>query len=284
MADNNCRQHQQRQINLLDHIDAVQDEVSHRMDFIERELDGKTPARPRQRCPRFSRLLVFLSAGELDGLHGGAGASRTPVASAAAQASHETPVDAAGDGAADLPVQLHMRAPQDGGGSRPPLGVRSQSASLAHHFESDCRIVQHVLKLVLSSFFGFFFFLESGIQCCSHPLSYENMNTCGKSAGKIRNKYKVTSYVQEKHSGPDSSCPHATVSLPNAFLSQLLLTVTLSLITQCFTYRSFIFKISSAILNLRCLLAIALEPFLCSVFIYGDLPKVWSRHNCAEKV
>lgn len=37
----NCRQHQQRQINLLDHIDAVQDEVSHRMDFIERELDGK---------------------------------------------------------------------------------------------------------------------------------------------------------------------------------------------------------------------------------------------------
>ena len=35
------RQHQQWQINLLDHIDAVQDEVSHRMDFIERELDGK---------------------------------------------------------------------------------------------------------------------------------------------------------------------------------------------------------------------------------------------------
>ncbi|XP_060898417.1 PHD finger protein 20 isoform X1 [Labrus mixtus] len=33
------KQHQQRQINLLDHIDAVQDEVSHRMDFIERELD-----------------------------------------------------------------------------------------------------------------------------------------------------------------------------------------------------------------------------------------------------
>lgn len=32
---------QQWQINLLDHIDAVQDEVSHRMDFIERELDSK---------------------------------------------------------------------------------------------------------------------------------------------------------------------------------------------------------------------------------------------------
>ncbi|XP_058488017.1 PHD finger protein 20 isoform X1 [Solea solea] len=36
-ADN--KQHQQWQINLLDHIEAVQDEVSHRMDFIERELD-----------------------------------------------------------------------------------------------------------------------------------------------------------------------------------------------------------------------------------------------------
>ncbi|KAL6111912.1 phf20 [Pungitius sinensis] len=38
VADNS-RQHQQRQINLLNHIDSVQDEVSHRMDFIERELD-----------------------------------------------------------------------------------------------------------------------------------------------------------------------------------------------------------------------------------------------------
>lgn len=40
-ASDNSRQHQQWRINLLDHIDAVQDEVSHRMDFIERELDGK---------------------------------------------------------------------------------------------------------------------------------------------------------------------------------------------------------------------------------------------------
>lgn len=35
------KQLQQWQMNLLDHIDAVQEEVSHRMDFIERELDGK---------------------------------------------------------------------------------------------------------------------------------------------------------------------------------------------------------------------------------------------------
>lgn len=35
-------QQQQWQINLLDHIDSVQDEVTHRMDFIERELDGET--------------------------------------------------------------------------------------------------------------------------------------------------------------------------------------------------------------------------------------------------
>lgn len=40
-ALDNSRQYQQRQINLLDHIDAVQDEVSHRMDFIEKELDGE---------------------------------------------------------------------------------------------------------------------------------------------------------------------------------------------------------------------------------------------------
>lgn len=45
VAGHNCRQHQQRQINLLDHIDAVQDEVSHRMDFIERELDGERSRR-----------------------------------------------------------------------------------------------------------------------------------------------------------------------------------------------------------------------------------------------
>ncbi|KAM8917804.1 PHD finger protein 20 isoform 2-T3 [Spinachia spinachia] len=38
-VSDNSRQHQQRQINLLNHIDSVQDEVSHRMDFIERELD-----------------------------------------------------------------------------------------------------------------------------------------------------------------------------------------------------------------------------------------------------
>lgn len=40
--NNNSRQQQLWQINLLDHIDAVQDEVTHRMDLIERELDGKS--------------------------------------------------------------------------------------------------------------------------------------------------------------------------------------------------------------------------------------------------
>lgn len=34
---------QQWQLNLLDHIEAVQDEVTHHMDLIERELDGKSP-------------------------------------------------------------------------------------------------------------------------------------------------------------------------------------------------------------------------------------------------
>ncbi|XP_074528321.1 PHD finger protein 20-like isoform X2 [Halichoeres trimaculatus] len=70
----NCKQHNQRQINLLDHIDAVQDEVSHRMDFIERELDvleswldytGELePPEPLARLPqlkhRMKRLLTQL--------------------------------------------------------------------------------------------------------------------------------------------------------------------------------------------------------------------------------
>lgn len=60
VADNNCRQHQQRQINLLDHIDAVQDEVSHRMDFIERELDGEMGR--RDECDRsvFNSVLFLI--------------------------------------------------------------------------------------------------------------------------------------------------------------------------------------------------------------------------------
>lgn len=81
VPNNNCRQHQQRQINLLDHIDAVQDEVSHRMDFIERELDGTRSRRDEWDTFNsvfvfnLSFLLVILSPGKLDGLHRGAGAS-----------------------------------------------------------------------------------------------------------------------------------------------------------------------------------------------------------------
>jgi hypothetical protein len=45
-GDGSSQQHQW-QINLLDHIDAVQEEVTHGMDFIERELDGEA-------CPLFS--------------------------------------------------------------------------------------------------------------------------------------------------------------------------------------------------------------------------------------
>uniref|UniRef100_A0A672JAP1 PHD finger protein 20, a n=1 Tax=Salarias fasciatus TaxID=181472 RepID=A0A672JAP1_SALFA len=70
----NSKQHQQWQINLLDHIDAVQDEVSHRLDFIEREVDvleswldytGELePPEPLARLPqlkhRMKRLLTQL--------------------------------------------------------------------------------------------------------------------------------------------------------------------------------------------------------------------------------
>ncbi|XP_054473275.1 PHD finger protein 20 isoform X3 [Anoplopoma fimbria] len=73
-AADNSRQQQQRQTNLLDHIDSVQDEVSHRMDFIERELDvleswldytGELePPEPLARLPqlkqRMKRLLTQL--------------------------------------------------------------------------------------------------------------------------------------------------------------------------------------------------------------------------------
>lgn len=73
-AEDNSQQHQQWQLNLLDHIDTVQDEVSHRMDFIERELDvleswldytGELePPEPLARLPqlkhRIKRLLTQL--------------------------------------------------------------------------------------------------------------------------------------------------------------------------------------------------------------------------------
>uniref|UniRef100_A0A8C6UEZ9 PHD finger protein 20, a n=1 Tax=Neogobius melanostomus TaxID=47308 RepID=A0A8C6UEZ9_9GOBI len=74
--DETCTEehHQQWQLNLLDHIDAVQDEVSFRMDFIERELDvleswldftGELePPEPLARLPqlkhRIKRLLTQL--------------------------------------------------------------------------------------------------------------------------------------------------------------------------------------------------------------------------------
>ena len=58
---------------------------------------------------------MIFSTGKLDGLHRGAGASWTPVTPASAQTPHETVVDTAGEGATDLSVQLHMRAPKDKG-------------------------------------------------------------------------------------------------------------------------------------------------------------------------
>ncbi|XP_028302549.1 PHD finger protein 20 isoform X2 [Gouania willdenowi] len=74
-VEDNSSQHQQAQINLLDHIDSVQDQVSHRMDFIEKELDvleswldytGELePPEPLARLPQLKhsmkRLLTQLS-------------------------------------------------------------------------------------------------------------------------------------------------------------------------------------------------------------------------------
>ncbi|KAI2649922.1 PHD finger protein 20 [Labeo rohita] len=53
--------HQQWQLNLLEHIEAVQDEVTHRMDLIERELDDYTgelePPDPLARLPQLKHRI-----------------------------------------------------------------------------------------------------------------------------------------------------------------------------------------------------------------------------------
>ncbi|XP_071193283.1 PHD finger protein 20-like isoform X4 [Salvelinus alpinus] len=68
-GDGSSQQHQW-QINLLDHIDAVQEEVTHRMDFIERELDvleswldytGELePPEPLARLPQLKHSMKLL--------------------------------------------------------------------------------------------------------------------------------------------------------------------------------------------------------------------------------
>ncbi|XP_052329287.1 PHD finger protein 20-like isoform X6 [Oncorhynchus keta] len=68
-GDGSSQQHQW-QINLLDHIDAVQEEVTHRMDFIERELDvleswldytGELePPEPLARLPQLKQSMKLL--------------------------------------------------------------------------------------------------------------------------------------------------------------------------------------------------------------------------------
>lgn len=74
--------------------------------------------------------LVFHSAGELAGLHRGAGASWTPGASASAQTPRETAADATGKGAADCIVQLHMMAPESSSSSHSPS--RKCARSMQH--------------------------------------------------------------------------------------------------------------------------------------------------------
>ncbi|XP_051515279.1 PHD finger protein 20-like isoform X2 [Myxocyprinus asiaticus] len=56
--------HQQWQLNLLEHIEAVQDEVTHRMDLIERELDGE--GLPCDAESRFSEGVVDPSPASLE--------------------------------------------------------------------------------------------------------------------------------------------------------------------------------------------------------------------------
>ena len=50
----------QWQFNLLTHVESLQDEVTHRMDSIEKELDGRTPSLALHR-QLYSCLLSFQS-------------------------------------------------------------------------------------------------------------------------------------------------------------------------------------------------------------------------------
>lgn len=53
---------QQWQMNLLDHIESVQEEVTHRMDFIEKELDGQwAPRPPTTKCCALSAPYTMTS-------------------------------------------------------------------------------------------------------------------------------------------------------------------------------------------------------------------------------
>lgn len=87
----------------------------------------KKPSCVTMCSPLVLLLLVLLSAGELAGLHRGAGASWTSGPSASAQTPHETAADTAGQGAADRPIQLHMRAPENSSGLSPPHSAKQCS-------------------------------------------------------------------------------------------------------------------------------------------------------------
>lgn len=150
-----------------------------------------------------SSCSLLLSAGELAGLHRRAGASRTPGPTASAQTAHETAADTAGHGAADRPVQLHMRASENSGNLRHHTAGRGDAAEEAHKFLSGHRDNDTNASARLGLFSTF---LSDLISAAVSPfqrvsvwgnvvlqpdsVSYDCMNTYGKLASKIRIKHK----------------------------------------------------------------------------------------------
>lgn len=139
-------------------------------------------------------LLVPFSAGELVGLHWGAGTSWTTGPAASAQTLHEAAADTAEQGAADCPVQLHMRAPENSSGLRHHTECRNSAAG-GSSLVSSCNDnnINTSARLRLFSTFSLAWFLPlflyekvlgAGIWCCSQPMSYLNiyMNVFGPLA------------------------------------------------------------------------------------------------------
>lgn len=107
-------------------------------------------------------LLLVISAGELAGLHRGTGASWTSGSSASAQTPHETVADTAKQGAADRPVQLHMRASEKSSRFRRHTACRRDAVAEAHWSQA----AKMTVFMQVQDFVGSAHLLWSDLCCC----------------------------------------------------------------------------------------------------------------------
>lgn len=155
-------------------------------------------AQPHSRADLCLLLLVAHSVGELAGLHRGAGASRTPGASATAQTAYETAAYTTGQGAADCSIQLHMMAPESSSRRRSP----THDVQEASRSDDPVRGSARLRSITTCS-------LDFRICCCvsilmrfSATVSYTNiyMNMIRKSCVSHEDRaHKVTSQMQEEN-------------------------------------------------------------------------------------